>query len=536
MNLEKVAADLAKKAVASRNFGGVVKAGEYADWAAEYKELAQEHYNELKSEKTASGSDILKALSEGYSSLDPTSRSALAGAGLGVGAGALSGLAGNLFSGNKKKHYLSDMLGYGLLGGGIGAGSGALYSLATGNDALGDLKNLIGYGSKPEHSGGVDAGKALADGVANAKVKAPAPAAAAGASNAPTAPLSVPGTTAAGPVSLNPEFVPETAGKTLKELKDFIDAQGISASNTTDTANAASQIPIDALVGAGIGAGGSAALAKTHATLGGPPDPKFDGFKGREGLNDSLKTKFDSDIAADPNLANRPETLIEKFTDRLGRAASNGDAQTRRANVAAELGIILDGDGHFKGVTGDSIINKMTSGAPAYQRSVARDLLEQPNAAHLQEKFRELAKPSLGVLDVVGLNGRDFRSGAIRTPQIHELERSPAQLEHEARTKGLGGLAYHGKAPAHAGVGGALIGGGYGVYEFLRDWVSKPGRTPEENGVALTAAVDEMLKTKDLPPETIQALNATKQRHGGGITTDDMQILLGKMQKSMPQK
>jgi hypothetical protein len=535
MNLEKVAADLAKKAVASRNFGGVVKAGEYADWATEYKELAQEHYSELKSEKRASGSDILKALSEGYSSLDPTSRSALAGAGLGVGAGALSGLAGNLFSGNKKKHYLSDMLGYGLLGGGIGAGSGALYSLATGNDALGDLKNLVGYGSKPEHSGGVDAGKALAGTVANAKVNAPAPAAA-GASNSPSAPLSVPGMTEAGPVSLNPEFVPETAGKTLKELNDFINAQGISASNTKDTANAASQIPIDALYGAGIGAAGSAALAKAHATLDGPANPEFKGIEGRVGLNNSLKTQFAPEIAADPSLAYKPEALIEKFTDRLGRVASNGDDETRRKNVANELGIILDGDGHFKGVTGGSIINKMTPGAQAYRNSVARDLIDQPDAAHLQEKFREYAKPSLGVFDVVGLNGRDYRAGAIRTPRIHEEERSPAQREHAERTRGLRGAAYHGKTPLHAGVGGTIIGGGYGAYEFLRDWLSKPGRTPEENGVALTTAVDDMLKTKDLPTETIQALNATKQRYGGGISTDDMRILLGKMQKSMPQK
>lgn len=537
MNLEKVASELAKKAVASRNFGGVVKAGEYAEWAAEYEQLAQEHYNELKTEKKAGASDILKALSEGYSSLDPTSRSALAGAGLGVGAGALSGLAGNLFSGNKKKHYLSDMLGYGLLGGGLGAGSGALYSLATGNDALGDLKNLIGYSSNAAKSTGVDAGKTLGTAAANAGIKAPSSPGAAGqggspaaAAAAPAAVNGIPGTTDAGDVMFNPEEAPEI----LKQLNDFNRASGAYAATGDDISNYGLNFLKDVGGGGVAGAVAGGGLAKGVSSLSGPGDPTFKGEAGRTALNDFLKTKLKDSISAGV-VRNEPKALLDMYTTHLGNLSESvSDPAVRRKLIADDLGIILDDKGLFKGVTGDSVLNRMASEVPAYRNSLARELLAQPDAAHLQEKFREVTKPVLGFHDVLGFNGRDYGSGALPKPEIHPLEVSEAKARHLEETRGLRGVGVH--APVRGGLAGIVLGAGYGVYDGLKNFLSKPEHTPKENGIALTTAVDQLLRMKDLSSEQRQALESTKATYGGGLSKQDLEILLGKMQQAIPAK
>jgi hypothetical protein len=122
MSVEKIASDLAKKSYISRNLGGVVKAGEYAAWAEEYKDIAQEHYDSLKSEKQAA--------------IDPLVLNTLIGGGLGAGAGALGSLASELVSGKKNKNRWRDALTYGLMGGVGGAGLGAAKQLWSDRNAI----------------------------------------------------------------------------------------------------------------------------------------------------------------------------------------------------------------------------------------------------------------------------------------------------------------------------------------------------------------------------------------------------------------
>lgn len=119
MQLNQIAKDLAKKAVVSRTLGGVIKAGEYAKWASDYKNIAEEHYASLEMEKEA---------------LSPLVANAL----LGGGIGALGGGLGGYLTSNKKKK-LKDALTYSLLGGLGGAGLGAAGTLLTNPDAAKEL-------------------------------------------------------------------------------------------------------------------------------------------------------------------------------------------------------------------------------------------------------------------------------------------------------------------------------------------------------------------------------------------------------------
>jgi hypothetical protein len=122
MSVEKIASDLAKKSYISRNLGGVVKAGEYAAWAEEYKDIAQEHYDSLKAEKQAA--------------IDPLVLNTLIGGGLGAGAGALGSLGSEYLSGKKNKNRWRDALTYGLMGGLGGAGLGAAKQLLSDRNAI----------------------------------------------------------------------------------------------------------------------------------------------------------------------------------------------------------------------------------------------------------------------------------------------------------------------------------------------------------------------------------------------------------------
>lgn len=114
MQLSKISKDLAHKAVVSRNLGGVIKAGEYPDWAKDLKSTAEKHYADLKSS---------------YNALPSLAQNAILGGGIGLGAGALSGL----FSRKKK---LKNMLSHGLLGALGGAGLGAAGTLVMDPKAI----------------------------------------------------------------------------------------------------------------------------------------------------------------------------------------------------------------------------------------------------------------------------------------------------------------------------------------------------------------------------------------------------------------
>lgn len=122
MSIEKIANDLAKKSYISRNLGGVVKAGQYAAWAEDYRSIAQDHYASLKAEKQAA--------------IDPLVLNTLLGGGLGAGAGVLGSLGSEYISGKKNKNRLRDALTYGLMGGLGGAGLGAAKQLWSDPNAL----------------------------------------------------------------------------------------------------------------------------------------------------------------------------------------------------------------------------------------------------------------------------------------------------------------------------------------------------------------------------------------------------------------
>jgi hypothetical protein len=115
MQLSNIAKDLAQKSVVSRTLGGVVKAGQYADWAEEYKQAAQEHYASLETEKKADQSLLANTL-------------------IGGGLGAAAGGLGSYLTSSKKKR-LKDALTYGLLGGLGGAGLGAAGTLLSDPDS-----------------------------------------------------------------------------------------------------------------------------------------------------------------------------------------------------------------------------------------------------------------------------------------------------------------------------------------------------------------------------------------------------------------
>jgi hypothetical protein len=164
MELEKIATELAQKAVAVRHSDNRLKPGEYPEWAAEFRKLAQEHYADLAMIKQAEGEAPAapapeappppaatgsynpynmydNAVTPGGFMANPIVRNALVTGGLGAGVGALGSLASNLFSRKRKKRYLSDALSAGLLGGLAGGVGGAGYTALTDDKANVDFTN-----------------------------------------------------------------------------------------------------------------------------------------------------------------------------------------------------------------------------------------------------------------------------------------------------------------------------------------------------------------------------------------------------------
>jgi hypothetical protein len=158
MDLEKVASELAQKAVAVRNSDTRLAPGEYPAWASEFKKLAEEHYAELGLAKEAAGEDYNpysrydQAVQGNEVLSNPLVRNALVTGGLGAGVGALGSLASNLLSKKRKKRYLSDALSAGLMGGLAGGVGGAGYTALTDNKATNDLVGQVSKalgGTKP---------------------------------------------------------------------------------------------------------------------------------------------------------------------------------------------------------------------------------------------------------------------------------------------------------------------------------------------------------------------------------------------------
>lgn len=154
MELEKIATELAQKAVAARHSDTRLKPGEYPEWAYEFRKLAQEHYADLAMTKQAEEpaapapdynpySMYDKAVAPGGFMANPIVRNALVTGGLGAGVGALGSLASNLFSRKRKKRYLSDALSAGLLGGLAGGVGGAGYTALTDSKANTDFTGKL---------------------------------------------------------------------------------------------------------------------------------------------------------------------------------------------------------------------------------------------------------------------------------------------------------------------------------------------------------------------------------------------------------
>lgn len=144
MELEKIANELACKAVAARNSDSRIQPGQYADWASEFKKLAEEHYVEVGLQKESALSDYNpyamydKAVSGKPFMSNELVRNALVTGGLGAGVGALGSLTSNFFSKKKKKNYLSDALSSGVLGGLAGGLGGAGYTTIKNPDIIPD--------------------------------------------------------------------------------------------------------------------------------------------------------------------------------------------------------------------------------------------------------------------------------------------------------------------------------------------------------------------------------------------------------------
>lgn len=141
--MSKIAQDLADKALAARSVGGVVKAGEYPEWAAGLKEIAEQHYAKVGINKQAAG--VMDNIGS-YLAANPTLRNSLIGLGGGAGLGALAGLTSGALSDDEDSSTLSKMLNYGLLGGGLGAAGGAAYGLLSKPDELPRVNKAIEEG------------------------------------------------------------------------------------------------------------------------------------------------------------------------------------------------------------------------------------------------------------------------------------------------------------------------------------------------------------------------------------------------------
>jgi len=139
--MSKIAQDLADKALAARSVGGVVKAGEYPEWAAGLKEIAEQHYAKVGINKQAAG--VMDNIGS-YLAANPTLRNSLIGLGGGAGLGALAGLTSGALSDDEDSSTLSKMLNYGLLGGGLGAAGGAAYGLLSKPNELPKVNKAIG--------------------------------------------------------------------------------------------------------------------------------------------------------------------------------------------------------------------------------------------------------------------------------------------------------------------------------------------------------------------------------------------------------
>jgi len=138
--MSKIAQDLADKALAARSVGGVVKAGEYPEWAAGLKEIAEQHYAKNGINKQAAG--VMDNIGS-YLAANPTLRNSLIGLGGGAGLGALAGLTSGALSDDEDSSTLSKMLNYGLLGGGLGAAGGAAYGLLSKPNELPKVNKAI---------------------------------------------------------------------------------------------------------------------------------------------------------------------------------------------------------------------------------------------------------------------------------------------------------------------------------------------------------------------------------------------------------
>lgn len=138
--MSKIAQDLADKALAARSVGGVVKAGEYPEWAAGLKEIAEQHYAKVGINKQAAG--VMDNIGS-YLAANPTLRNSLIGLGGGAGLGALAGLTSGALSDDEDSSTLSKMLNYGLLGGGLGAAGGAAYGLLSKPNELPKVNKAI---------------------------------------------------------------------------------------------------------------------------------------------------------------------------------------------------------------------------------------------------------------------------------------------------------------------------------------------------------------------------------------------------------
>jgi len=528
MDLNEVASQLEKKATASRSFGGVIKAGEYAAWAKGCKAIAEEHYASLRAEKKAFMGTAANFLSGAYNQASdalkqhvssPLAHRALMGAGLGVGGGALLGLGSNLVSGRKKKNYLSDMLHYGLLGGLGGGAAGGLYELAYNPKSIEDL---VGAPAAPEVP--------------------------------PVAPPAAPeAATPAAPPEANkektPGAVPPVAAAPASEAKPKLYAtaptkQKIEANETllgrlgnTELEDVVANAKDMGIAGAGMAGGGFAAGRVTGA--------------GGKLLSDAFQRNELRGLKSIPLAESKG--FQEAFLNNVRKIQAAGvgagnpimsptPPATNYQN-AREIAKYIIQNPSLYGISGDpiekvmefekakGIAPKSVLGALGHDTDIAKSLqktLETGDTATRLKALENATKlTNSGKLPLVALD----------EPYLSDAQKSFRKTYGPGSSKGFNNLAdlskrLFGSGPAKTlgrlgGKGGALVGAGSVLINILRG-----KNTPGQNGQIVREYIQDIIsKNKEMSIDTFKTLQNFSSTASKGLSKLDASAMLDQISK-----
>ena len=532
MDLNEVASQLEKKAVASRSFGGVIKAGEYAAWAKGCKAIAEEHYASLRAEKKAFMGTAANFLSGAYNQASdalkqhvssPLAHRALMGAGLGAGGGALLGLGSNLVSGRKKKNYLSDMLHYGLIGGLGGGAAGGLYELANNPKAI---ENLVGAPAAP--------------------VVPPAAPEAAPPADQQAAPPEAKKEKA-------PEVAPPVAAAPAPEAKPKLDAtaptkQKIEANETflgrlgnTETEDVVANTKNIGIAGA-VGAAGGAAAGRATGAGGKLLSDAFqrDELRGLKGIPLTESKGFQEAFL------NNVKDIQAKATG-AGNPVISGKPVVTNYQQAQEVAKHIIQNPSSYGISGDpieavmqfekakGIAPKSVLGALGHDTDIAKSLRKTLETGDTATRLKALEKATETTRNFLGYQSGKLPSVMLDEPYLNDAQKSFRKTYGPGSSKGFNNLTdlskrLLGSGPAKTlgrwgGRGGALVGAGAVLTDILTN-------IPRQNGQIVSEYIQDIIsKNKEMSIDTFKTLQDFSSTASKGLSKLDASAMLDQISK-----